>query len=304
MMYIVSISLLALALKILTLWQARALLHHLSPYIIAISISFFGMNFCELSLLNVVLKGSDGFIALVLYYLFSLTAVHAMFALTLTNTAIPRLRWQIPLALLFFLVLIAVVVPKAGILGVTNIGYSITRIPGPYYLVIQIGYCIPLIGTSMVLVNSLLNAKDHKKRVHAKTYLTAFLPFITVCLLVLLLMQLGFRINGSGLLSVTLCLSLWILLFTRSEKNQNLVLSFIPATRESKRIQALANKIADPKRGLKQTLKEMEAKIIEETLAKTDGNITHASKILGIGRSTLSEKISKFGLGQNSKPDP
>ncbi|UWG96499.1 sigma-54-dependent Fis family transcriptional regulator [Dehalobacter sp. DCM] len=42
------------------------------------------------------------------------------------------------------------------------------------------------------------------------------------------------------------------------------------------------------------TLKDKEYQAIHETLSKTGGNITHAAKMLGIGRNTLHRKIKKY----------
>lgn len=44
------------------------------------------------------------------------------------------------------------------------------------------------------------------------------------------------------------------------------------------------------------SLEELEAAHIKNVLEKTDGNITHASRVLGIARLTLREKIKKYGL--------
>jgi DNA-binding protein Fis len=44
------------------------------------------------------------------------------------------------------------------------------------------------------------------------------------------------------------------------------------------------------------SLEELEKAHIKNVLEKTGGNITHASKVLGISRYTLREKLKKYGL--------
>jgi two-component system response regulator AtoC len=44
------------------------------------------------------------------------------------------------------------------------------------------------------------------------------------------------------------------------------------------------------------SLEDIEKSHIKNVLEKTNGNITHASKVLGISRYTLREKLKKYGL--------
>jgi two-component system response regulator HydG len=51
------------------------------------------------------------------------------------------------------------------------------------------------------------------------------------------------------------------------------------------------------------SLKEMEAKYIQEVLKETDGNKTHAASIMGIARLSLIRKLKKFEEGENPEDD-
>jgi DNA-binding protein Fis len=44
------------------------------------------------------------------------------------------------------------------------------------------------------------------------------------------------------------------------------------------------------------TLEEMEQRYIREVLASVSGNRSHAARVLGISRSTLQDKIRRYGL--------
>ncbi len=301
MQYLVLVSVLALALKILALWNVRGLIHKASPFVYVLSFAFIAMNICELSVFHVVNKNGDGFAALIIYYVFALVAAYATLALVLSTTPIETKWWLYPLAAVFILVEIVLLVPGAGIAGVQSIGYSVTRVPGPLYLVIQLGLLLPLVGLISVLVYMMLASKQREAKTLAKTYMFAFAPMAVIGILVVLLMALGLKVNASGFISVTVCLTIWVLFFASTEKNQYVFLSFIPRTRENKSVYAIATNLACPENGLKQALLELESRIIEETLAKTSGNITHASEILGIGRSTLSQKVTKFGISAGAK---
>ncbi len=49
------------------------------------------------------------------------------------------------------------------------------------------------------------------------------------------------------------------------------------------------------------TLEEMERKLIIQALKYCNGNVINASKIIGVGKSTLYRKIEKYGLEEVSK---
>lgn len=299
MQLLIVISVLALALKLLALWNVKGLLHKASPFVVAIALAFAVMNICELSVFYIANNQGNGFAALIIYYAFSLVASFSVLALALANTTIKTKWWLYPLATAFLVVEAILLTPGAAIAGVQSIGYSITRTPGPLYFIIQLGLLIPLVIMVCTLSVTLLTSKQRSARTLAKTYMFAFVPVAVIAILVVALMALGFKVNASGFISLTVCVTIWILFFACTKENQYLFLSFIPKTREHKSVYSIATHLACPGNGLKQALTQLESQIITETLATTGGNITHASEILGIGRSTLSQKITKLGIGEN-----
>lgn len=299
MQYLVLISVLALSLKLLALWNIKGLIKKASPFALAIAIAFLVMNVCELCGFYFASREGGGLPILITYYAAAVLAAFSMFALALQTTRLRTKHWLIPLAILFCIIEATLIVPGAAIAGIESIGYSATRIPGPLYIVVQVGMLLPLGSMFGLLLFTLFNSKRRESVTKAKVYLFSFSPLAVVMILVIILMALGLKVNASGFISLTVCLTMWVLLFASNEKNQYLFLSFIPNTREHRSVYSIATNLASPDNGLKQALLELESRIIEETLAKTDGNITHASEILGIGRSTLSQKVTKFGIGGN-----
>ena len=55
---------------------------------------------------------------------------------------------------------------------------------------------------------------------------------------------------------------------------------------------------------LKEAKKILERHIIENTLRKTNGNITHAARELGIHRPQLSNYLKKYGLSKDRFESP
>jgi len=60
-----------------------------------------------------------------------------------------------------------------------------------------------------------------------------------------------------------------------------------------------ASVVAAPQYSMDMSLEELEKAHIKNVLEKTGGNITHASKVLGISRFTLREKLKKYGLRES-----
>jgi len=48
--------------------------------------------------------------------------------------------------------------------------------------------------------------------------------------------------------------------------------------------------------GVNRALADVEAEHIRNVLANTDGNRTHAARVLGIDRKTLRNKMQRYGL--------
>jgi DNA-binding NtrC family response regulator len=61
-------------------------------------------------------------------------------------------------------------------------------------------------------------------------------------------------------------------------------------------VQAPAKEACPPGYSMDMSLEDLEKAHIKNVLEKTGGNITHASKVLGISRYTLREKLKKYGL--------
>jgi DNA-binding NtrC family response regulator len=59
---------------------------------------------------------------------------------------------------------------------------------------------------------------------------------------------------------------------------------------------AHAERPAEAERVAPRTLADAEQEVIREALRANDGNRTHAARLLGIARSTLLEKLKRYGI--------
>lgn len=302
--HLLLISSLALSLKLLVIWHSRRVIPLVSAYVLAIFSSFLIMNVCELlGFYSAHNGGTNGLPLLVIYYLSAIASTFAMLALALENTGLSPRWWAYPVLIGFLVTIFATIIPGAAISGIENIGYSITRVPGPYYWVIQIGLVVPILLCTLVLLHTAVRSRHHKQSALANIYLAAYFPVALTAVGVVLLMALGVKINASGFMSLAVCISLWILLYTTTRRNQFLFMAYLPHTREHRFIQRISNHMMSLTTGnMDQAVHALEARIIEEALTMTDGDKNQAAQILGLEERVLEEKLqaaAKAGYGMS-----
>ena len=185
------------------------------------------------------------------------------------------------------------------IAGVQSIDYSITRIPGEYYWVIQVyivgGLLVPLTLLSVGAIRQ--NQRFQRRR--CLVVLLGFFPTILSAIGVAVLMQLGYKINASVLISCTITFFLMVLIITENKTAQFNLLRWVPFTQERRQFKASYSLVLDALSQthyeqpiqLKERLQQLEDQIIELAVLSTGGNQARAAEQLGISKSTLNRKL-------------
>lgn len=283
----------SLLLKLLTLLQFRKCFRTFPVCIILIAFSFIAMNLCELCFQHVLLEQDGGYTVVTLYYVFSLLGIYAVLSYAIQFSPHFQLWWQIITTGLLLAPQLFVLLTGIGITTIVRWDDSFTQLSGHYFFIVQLGYYIQPFIIVTVLLYTMGSTKTHNVRLRVKSLLVALLPLLAAAPGIVNLFTSSLPIYISGVTSILFAITLWFVCFTHIAKNQFLLMSYMPFSRESRILRSLAESVAQPDRGLRKVLQEYETQILNETLAKTDGNITHAAKILKIGRSTLSQKMSK-----------
>ena len=297
----VTISIFALALKFVTLYRLRGLVESAPTHLYIPIIAFVGMNVTELIGFKLATAPTStatialGYPLLITYYVLLITAINALLALALDTSSLQRRWWVPPLTFSYCVTLFAVLVPGVGLDGWEYIGYTGTRIPGDYYYLIQLGIVIPALS---IPIASAINIKQANvtQRQFGYVHLLCFAPIVVAVVLVAALMQAGLKINASAILSLAVCIPLWLLLYANSSAKRFALLCFVPFSPENKRARGLLKLIFSPTGGMKEQLKEIEKSMLIEALIKAGGNKTEAAKILGVSRTQVSTKYSKYGI--------
>lgn len=290
-----AVSLIALAVKIILIFVARNILSKIDFWIVLLVMFALCQNIAEL-LLFLFVNEPDDYFALVflkIYYGCSLVMLVSFFKMCnqLAGT------WSLSVAFctvtLFIVATFTLVIPDLALSGVKNIGYTVTRVAGPYYWVQQFVILTGITVSALLLVNTAFHADNWSDRRKARAILIGSAPVLLGAVIVIGLMQLGISINATLVATVTVNIALIIIIYSEYETILFKFLSFVPMTPEfhfAKLTVRAASKLNSS--GLQGAAEEFEDALINETLKKYQGNKSASAKALGVSRTTLRRKLS------------
>ena len=132
-------SILALVLKSTILISGRHSLRHSNSWLLTFFLSLVVLNVLELVGFYFVLYPEEGLFWLKTYYCFIIIAFFSLLLFSLQIVKHDSIAIKSILLLCFCVFTTPLLIPNAALLGVKSIGYSITRIAGPYYYLVQLG---------------------------------------------------------------------------------------------------------------------------------------------------------------------
>ena len=253
-------------------------------------------------------------LTLKLYYTFCLAGLTSIFCIAASLYEPPTNKGRRMLKLSTYLILLSCI-SLLGILLSTDllisridrISYSITRIPGEFYFLIQWYLAAAALGTITLLASTAINSPNRVNSAKAKVLLAAITPLILAGIAIVMLMQVGFKINATIIYPIFI--TYFLLTIINAEKHETLfsMLMRIPFTKERKSVKDLSNKIQDylidselsnvqsstNKASLKTLTQTIENMIVEHTVSLTNGSQVQAAHLLGISASSITRKKSR-----------
>lgn len=287
-------SLSAIVIKGLIFWYWRKNLLHLDKWMWMLLLGMLGLNIAELLIFITPFTGPGGLslFILKLYYACSLFVGVGFLSVALKLKEWYSKKIEKVMYALLVVSTIATVGPNLAIVGAESIGYSITRIAGDFYWVIQVTLLFTMFAGLATLAICLQKNENSPAGRRSLALILGAMPTIFVVTFVLMAMQQGYKINATLLTSIST--NLWLLVFVYTEKDVGLFkfLSLIPATSEFK----ISRKVTESlyfvgKTDLGEVVANFEKVVLNEALKQSEGNKTLAADMLGISRTTLRRKL-------------
>ena len=223
-------SLLAISIKLWLLFAKRIQLRE-NGALELLLIGFLGMNVIELGGFFSMQNESVLFSLLSLYYMFCTLTVAAMLNLFMSmngaNTAMLRINWVVATVMAA-----TFMVPGLMLLGVQQLGFSATRIPGPMYLYWIVYILATLIFAMVQLATVYLRHRSEQKGKQVLVILLGLSPAVLTSIVIVVMMQLGFKINLGAIISLMICTFLLSLIWAENRHSVFQVLARVPNTEE------------------------------------------------------------------------
>lgn len=283
-------SIFALAFKLVVFVRGRPALAGANPFLLGAIGSLFLANAIEFSGFAYFNQHPNiARIPLCGYY-FSITSF-AFSMLCLALSGIGRLNklalWGI--ALVWASLSTLLFSPDLVIAGVQSINYSITRIKGPLYVLAPLGFLLPNLIASGILIYGIITRRGEQRRLLANNLLAVLCILITE-LAVAALMAKGAKVNMTMCLSFMSIASVWLLIASDNKLAFTLLASIQGDERTFIRLTYAAYNDTPQLDDATTTFK---LALIEKTLNNCDGDLDKAAKILGKSTSTLRRIIKE-----------
>lgn len=297
-------SLMAMLAKLILFWIARRNLTS-RPAFTLLLISLFIMNGVEFSSFfraaAVAPENYHQYLWMMqLYYLAGVGVIAAILDVALSISFKDATRGRQVNGVLAVTVSLLTIVPGSVIAGIEPLGDFVRRVPGPAMAI----WSTYIIGASMIafmcLIRGVKKAPTLLQRRKSCALTLAFVPLLLSGGLIVLLMSLGFAINGVATMSITTTLLVVILYVTDTRYHLYNFLSSVPATAEYKNWQKLrqlshqlkeAAAIPERQQELRAIVQNIESASIAMAIDANEGNMSKTARHIGVSRATVVRKL-------------
>lgn len=294
-------SAIVLAIKIWLFFYARHTLINENRVLGVFLAALLLLNLSELIGYNYLQDIPNALTPLLCYYAALICTIYAFVNLSASMSGVLWLYRPVVQGVLAVILVILMFGSEQLIAGVQSIGYSYTRVPGPYYWVLPLYIVINLLLAIALLCFGVFRHDERIMRRRCLVVLLGFLPTVLVMFLIIALMTLGYKMNASVLISITTTIFLLVLIVTENKLSLFNLLRKIPFTEENRRLnegyavlsEILYTAYLDKPMQLKERLKTLEDIVVRLSVENTGGNQAQAAKKLGISRSTINRRVNK-----------
>lgn len=296
-------SLLAIAIKVGIFFRYYQSLSRENLDLGLFFVAVFFLNVFELLSIQTVYGAGSSMLILLAYYCCVVFTIHGFINIAMTYS---QFDWQagrirLGLNVLLAVLIIGLIFGRSIIAGVEPMkSYTLTRVAGEHYWI----FSAYLIGGVLLAVSLLIRGMLHADSNLARqkclvVMLSAAAPSLTA-VAVVVMMALGYQVNGAIYMSLTLSIMLGLLVFAEEKTRLFRLLTIVPYTRENRLHKQLLARITDcvsisddpgqQSINLKGMMKELENSVVEHVLGYYGGNQKKAASALGVSEATLSRR--------------
>ncbi len=188
--------------------------------------------------------------------------------------------------------------------GIEPLGHTQTAIRGELYILFQVfsvALLILIIGT---LTRGYMSHKDHMMQIRCSYTLLALLPLVFTCLLILVIMAMGYKVNAVLFMPIVHVAFILITLVGESEHQITDIRRFMPYSVErhtSNEIMDIFSSFARDEISYRDGINEIERLLVLHKYQKNGGNASATAELMKMPRSSLYSIFHRLGIETDSK---
>ncbi len=188
--------------------------------------------------------------------------------------------------------------------GIQPLGYTQTAIKGELYVLFQVFSLIGLVLIIAVLMRGYIRHKDHMMQIRCSYTLLALLPLVITCLVILVIMALGYKVNAVLFMPIVHVAFMLITLVGESEHQITDIRRFMPYSAErhtSNEIMEIFSSFARDEISYRDGVSEIERLLVLHKYQKNGGNASATAELMKMPRSSLYSIFHRLGIETDAK---
>jgi len=246
-------------------------------------------NLCEVLIFFKFGGGNIGYV-LIAYYIASVWGLALMLFYALKASRYDN-RY-LTLGVIAVAAVISVFMGSTSLLigGERAIGYALTAVRGPFYWTFQLYSLVMYAVVVSVLIHGYRRAQAHTTEIQCLSILCALAPLMLFGCIIMILMNLGYAVNATGVLPIATSAFLAIILLGESKHNLTDVRRFLPWSpekRTSNEIMDIFSNYARDEVDYRQAVSDIEKLLVVHKYQKNGENASVTAELMGMPRSSL-----------------
>lgn len=287
-----------LVIKLWLFWFGRDSLISRNRFLGALLLAFFSLNLAEFLSFYCIDNAHATYLVVKYYWVSAVFSAALMVILSdqLTSQRIPPGLFTATALILACLI----IATDTLIAGGASIGYTVTRIPGECYWILQIYILICVTASAVLLAYGGRALADKQKRRKCTIIFLGFIPIVVSVIVVFAFMQVGIKMNAVMIVSSAITFFLAVLITAEVRYSLLNLLTSTPVISFHiiRRIVSLMYEIChDRSFNLKGFLQNIENILIMAVLDINNGDRRGTANQLGMHISSLNKKLQKIHDG-------